>query len=341
MSSSGSVSFCAGNRIDDLLHLGIVISRRSSDANNPRPSHRMASINNFWTFCLVLLLIAYPLVQVARCQSDGIVETTEEGSDVGIVGINDASFPSAPGIDTFCLFPKNSAKLVPAGEERDLLVGVKNDGKASLNVIAVKATVHLPYDHRFLVQNLSAQVTIVYLFELEFHRYDIAALLSVENGHEDMSADIFLLLSISLRVPFPHQNLVFNYATVPASAQATFPYIFSVSQFMQSGTFDLVGTIIYEIDQHQYQSTFYNGTIEVVDSGSLLSMESVFLSTLGVALLALLVLWIYGQVQSASKKSKKGAKVEVGTRATSMDEWLEVHVNALVLYYKSKTLAII
>lgn len=70
---------------------------------------------------------------------------------------------------------------------------------------------------------------------------------------------------------------------------------------MQPGTFDLVGTIIYEIDNHPYQSTYYNGTIEVVEAGSLLSIESVFLITLGFALLVLLGLWIHGQIQHLSK----------------------------------------
>jgi hypothetical protein len=46
--------------------------------------------------------------------------------------------------------------------------------------------------------------------------------------------------------------------------KASFPYIFSVSKFLQPGPFDLVGTIVYEMDQHPYQNTFYNGTIEVV-----------------------------------------------------------------------------
>lgn len=73
---------------------------------------------------------------------------------------------------------------------------------------------------------------------------------------------------------------------------------------MQSGTFDLVGTIIYEIDEHPFQSTFFNGTVEVVESGAFLSMESVFLVTLGVALLVLLGLWIHGQIQYLSKVLK-------------------------------------
>jgi translocon-associated protein subunit alpha len=70
---------------------------------------------------------------------------------------------------------------------------------------------------------------------------------------------------------------------------------------MQPGSFDLVGTILYEIDKQPYQSTFYNGTIEVVESVGFLSIESVFLVTLGVALLVLLGLWIHGQVQNLSK----------------------------------------
>lgn len=54
---------------------------------------------------------------VARCQSDSneASETTEEVSDLGIVGddvqdFGDENLPSAPGIDTIYLFPKNSAK---------------------------------------------------------------------------------------------------------------------------------------------------------------------------------------------------------------------------------------
>lgn len=70
---------------------------------------------------------------------------------------------------------------------------------------------------------------------------------------------------------------------------------------MQPGTFDLVSTAVYEIDKNPYQSTLYNGTIEVVEAGDFLSMESVFLVTLGVALLILFVLWIYGQIQNISK----------------------------------------
>uniref|UniRef100_A0A0E0LFP2 Translocon-associated protein subunit alpha n=1 Tax=Oryza punctata TaxID=4537 RepID=A0A0E0LFP2_ORYPU len=136
----------------------------------------------------------------------------------------------------------------------------------------------------------------------------------------------------TLHLPFDHkmygQNLTvqnFFNASVPVSVQATFPYTFAVSKFLQPGAYDLVGYIVYEIDQNPYQNVFYNGTVEVVEAGGLLSVESVFLITLGVALLGLFGLWAYGQVQQLSKKTKKAPKVELGTGTTdaNMDEWLE------------------
>ncbi|XP_010268685.1 PREDICTED: translocon-associated protein subunit alpha-like [Nelumbo nucifera] len=233
-------------------------------------------------FLLALLLISSLFLQVVKCQSESEVEVTEVvgGGDLGIVGddvqdYGDGSFSPAPGVETVYVFPKNAARLVPAGEEAEILVGVNNEGESYLNVVAIKASIHLPFDHRLLVQNLTAQV--------------------------------------------------FNNATVPTSVQATFPYIFSVSKYLQPGSFDLVGTIIYEIDQQPFQSTFYNGTIEVVEASGFLSVESVFLVTLGLALLGLFGLWIYGQIKQLSKKTKRMPKVEVGTGTTdaSMDEWLE------------------
>ncbi|KAL8248381.1 hypothetical protein R6Q59_005249 [Mikania micrantha] len=185
------------------------------------------------------------------------------------------NFTHAPDVETLCVFPKNPAKLVVAGQETELLIGMKNMGEQSVNVLAVHASVHLPFDHRMLVQNLSV--------------------------------------------------VSFNNASVPASVQATFRYIFAVSKFLQPGTFDLVGTITYEIDQQPYQNTFYNSTIEVTEAGGFVSAETVFLVTLGLALIVLLGLWVRSQLQFLSKKTKKITKVEVGTRTVdaSMDEWLK------------------
>ncbi|XP_077246547.1 translocon-associated protein (TRAP), alpha subunit isoform X2 [Tasmannia lanceolata] len=242
-----------------------------------------------------LLLLASPFLQVVRCQSDTDVEVAEpaDGGDLGIVGdefqdFGDASLSPAPGVDTVCVFPKNPGRLVTAGEETELLVGVSNEGESALNVIAVRANLHLPFDHQLYVQNLTVQ---------EFYN-----------------------------------------ASVPFSAQATFPYIFSVNKYLQPGSFDLVGTIVYEVDQQQYQSVFYNGTVEVVESGGFLSVESVFLVTLGFALMCLFGLWVYGQFQRLSKKTKRAPKVEVGTGTTdaSMDEWLQGTAYAQSLSNKSK-----
>ncbi|XP_072977498.1 translocon-associated protein subunit alpha-like [Typha angustifolia] len=244
---------------------------------------------------LALLVLASPALHVVRCQSDEEIAAAEviEGGDLGIVGdetqvFGDGTFSPAPGINTVCVFPKNAAKLVPAGEETELLVGMHNEGESTLKVIAIHASLHLPFDHHMFVQNLTVQ---------EFHN-----------------------------------------ASVPYSAQATFPYIFAVSKFLQPGSFDLVGSIVYEIDQHPYQNVFYNGTIEVVEAGGFLSIESVFLITLGVALLGFFGVWAYGQVQQFSKKTKRAQKVEVGTGTTdaNMDEWLQGTAYAQSLSSKSK-----
>ncbi|KAI3781261.1 hypothetical protein L2E82_11270 [Cichorium intybus] len=68
-----------------------------------------------------------------------------------------------------------------------------------------------------------------------------------------------------------------------------------------AGTFDLVGMIVYEVDQLPYQNTFYNGTIEVVEAGGLVSVETLFLISLGIGLFILCVLWVRGQMQNLSK----------------------------------------
>ncbi|KAL5053857.1 hypothetical protein RYX36_034539 [Vicia faba] len=126
----------------------------------------MALINGFWFLSFILFLIAYPLLQVVRCQSDETTENAGEVSDIGIIGdesdeaqdFADEGFPSASGISTICVSPNNIARLVKVGEEEELLVGMKIDGQSSLNVVAIKASVHHPFNHQLLVQNLTLQV---------------------------------------------------------------------------------------------------------------------------------------------------------------------------------------
>ncbi|KAJ0260551.1 Translocon-associated protein subunit alpha [Hirschfeldia incana] len=245
---------------------------------------------------LALLLLASPLLQVARCQVDDdhsnlvddvVGEHSDSAADEEDQDLDNLT--SAPGVETVCVFPQNSARLVPAGESTELLVALRNDGTSRVGVMGIRASVHLPYDHKLLVQNLT--------------------MLSVNN------------------------------ASILTSVQATYSYVFAVSQYLQPGAFDLVGYVIYDVEGKAYQNVFYNGTIEVVESGGLLSGESVFLITLGIALLLLLGLWAYSQVQRLTKKTKKVSKVEVGTRSTdaSMDEWLEGTHLAKTLSGKSKS----
>ncbi|KAL5209408.1 hypothetical protein ABZP36_005031 [Zizania latifolia] len=219
--------------------------------------------------------------RVARAQSEEEAATAEvvEGADLGIVS-NDGPSSPAPGVETVCVFPKNAGKILPAGEETELLVGLQNEGESTLIVVAIHSTLHLRFDHKMYDQNLIVQ------------------------------------------------NF-FN-ASVPVSVQATFPYTFVVSKFLQ--VCQITNLIyIYEIDQHPNQNVFYNGTVEIVEAGGLLSVESVFLITLGVALLGLLGLWASLLICSGTgkldirAKTKKAPKVELGTGTTdaNMDEWLE------------------
>ncbi|VVB15734.1 unnamed protein product [Arabis nemorensis] len=219
------------------------------------------------------------MTTIALCQSDSedtgfeVSDVSEEESDVEeVFGLE---LTSAPGIETLCVFPKNTAKIIKAGAETELLVGMKNDGQSSVDIVAVKGSLHLPFDQKPLVQNLTA--------------------------------------------------LSFSNASVPTSAQATFPYTFAVSKFLQAGAFDLVGTIIYEIDGKPYQSTFYNGTIEVIEDGPLFRMESVFLSGVLISVIIVLIIYIQNGLRHMTKKTKRSPKVEVGTatKDASLDEWLE------------------
>ncbi|KVH96001.1 Translocon-associated protein (TRAP), alpha subunit [Cynara cardunculus var. scolymus] len=288
----------------------------------------MANIRVFFILALLLLSSSF-FLQVARSQSDSdadadadaelVTETVQEGGDIGIVGddIQDfggGNFSPAPGVKTVCVFPKNPVKVVVAGQETELLIGLKNEGEQSVKVLAVYASVHLPFDHQMLVQNLSTQ-----------HLSCCFALVQLFYTQEFDMTNICLCFQ------------AFNNASVPGSVQATYPYIFAVSKFLQPGTFDLVGTIVYEIDNLPYQNTFYNGTIEVTEAGGLISVETVFLVSLGLALLVLLGLWVRGQLQNLSKKTKR-VKVEVGTRTVdaSMDEWLQGTAYTLSQSNKSK-----
>ena len=70
---------------------------------------------------------------------------------------------------------------------------------------------------------------------------------------------------------------------------------------MQPGSFALVASILYKVDEQAYRNVFYNGTIEVVEGSGFVSGETIFLVTLGMGMLGLLGMWAYGQFTKISK----------------------------------------
>ncbi|KAH7281957.1 hypothetical protein KP509_35G005100 [Ceratopteris richardii] len=136
----------------------------------------------------------------------------------------------------------------------------------------------------------------------------------------------------SLHVSYDHRYQIQNFSAVgfggsvvPPAIQASFPYTFTVSKFLQPGSFDLVARILYEVDGKPYQSIFYNGTIEVTEASGFLSGETLFLVTLSIGMLGVLGMWLYGQFQKLSKKSRRTKTVETGTRSVDAvnNEWLQ------------------
>ncbi|KAI5061267.1 hypothetical protein GOP47_0023772 [Adiantum capillus-veneris] len=220
---------------------------------------------------LLLLVSAIASATAQGPSNDEAVVTTEESRDF----FENADPNPAPGVDTVVYFPNNPDKTIRAGEETEILVGVSNHGDAHLSVHSVKASLHLPYDHKYRVQ--------------DFNFVD------------------------------------FGNATVPKSAQASFPYSFTISKYLQPGLFDLVATILYEVDGAPHQSVFYNGTVEVAEANGFVRGETLFLIALAFGIIALLGVWLTGRFQKLSRKTRKTKKVETGTRGidTVDNEWLQ------------------
>lgn len=228
--------------------------------------------NNGAISCLFIgLLLSFSPIAAAAAQGDANAGLVAED----IQNLLDAGLKPAPGVDTVVFFPKSPDKSITAGEDCEIIVGVSNHGDTHLNVHSVWASLHLPYDHRYRIQNFSA--------------------------------------------------VDFGNATVPKSVQASFPYSFTVSKYIQPGTFDLVASILYEANGQPYQSVFYNGTIEVAETSGYLSGETLFLVTLGLGMLGLFSMWLFDQFQKLSKKTRRTKKVETGTRSveTFNNEWLQ------------------
>ena len=77
-------------------------------------------------------------------------------------------------------------------------------GESNLKVIAVHASVHLPYDHNLLVQNLSTQVILLWLF-----------------AFMDLFAFFVIILEI-LSSQVPHTNKLQNHAYLTQLISSTY-----------------------------------------------------------------------------------------------------------------------
>ncbi|KAJ7524187.1 hypothetical protein O6H91_18G081000 [Diphasiastrum complanatum] len=211
---------------------------------------------------------------------DDVVSRPGDGEEVGLVGEGvqdtpDVVLAPAAGVDSVFFFSKYKDKLIPAGQQSEILVGISNKGESPLKVTTIRGSLHLQYDHRISIQNFTTQ-------EL-------------------------------------------NNSIVPPGVQASFSYPFTVYEYLLPGQLAFVASIFYEVDDELHRTVFYNGTIEVVESSGFISGETVFLITLGLGLLGLFSMWIYGQFQRLSKKTRRAKTVETGTRSTDgvSNEWLQ------------------
>ncbi|BBN15589.1 translocon-associated protein subunit alpha [Marchantia polymorpha subsp. ruderalis] len=230
---------------------------------------------------LLLLFVTAPFAAGSEAVNEEEVGGAADGGEVGLVDeevdefFSGDSLGSAPGVETVFHFPKNTEKMITAGESAEIIVGLRNSGEVPLKVTSVRASINLPFDHRIFVQNFTAQE--------------------------------------------------FANATVPPGVQASFAYSFTISKYLQPGGFALVASIYYDIDDQPHRTVFHNGTVEVIEAHGFFSGETLFLITLGMGLLGLGGMWLYGQAQKFSKKTRRTKKVETGTRSTdaAANEWLQ------------------
>jgi translocon-associated protein subunit alpha len=137
----------------------------------------------------------------------------------------------------------------------------------------------------------------------------------------------------TLHLLHDHRLIVQNFTVkeggpaVSSGSKASINYLFSINKFLQPGSYDLVGHVVYEVEGKPHRSVFHNGTIDVAEAGYLPKGETIFLSLFGLGLLGLLGMWAYSKVQEFIKKMKRSnKKVETGTRTSSdaaASEWLK------------------
>ncbi|GBG72674.1 hypothetical protein CBR_g12244 [Chara braunii] len=171
-----------------------------------------------------------------------------------------------------------------------------------------------------------------------------SVLLGINNGAE---SDVKVTeIRATLNYPYNHSYVFqkfspqdFEHGDVPLGVQASFAYEFVPSVQLQPREYSLVATVFYEVDGQPHSAVFYNGTIEIVEPSGVFSGETLFLVTLGIAVITLIGMWLHQQFQRFTKnqRSIRPKKIEMGTK--TLDEtnpWLQ---GTAVDMKKSKSIA--
>jgi len=139
-------------------------------------------------------------------------------------------------------------------------------------------------------------------------------------------------LAGSINYPMDFRVYVQNWTSpvynivVPPDTQGSFSIKIKPDLNLQPRDFIVSLTTFYESDDELFSSTFFNGTVYVVEPTGSLDMETFFMYFFIVAVVGLIAGAIFKALQSAGvvKKKSKPRKVETGTRgAVDENEWLK------------------
>ncbi|EGG15038.1 translocon-associated protein TRAP alpha subunit [Cavenderia fasciculata] len=103
--------------------------------------------------------------------------------------------------------------------------------------------------------------------------------------------------------------------------QATLPYRFVPSEYLEPRQFALLVSVDYRADQQNFTSTFFNSTILIVEKPVSFDIEHFFLILFGLGLVALIGYIVYGKLPKAQKASTLSIinkiKTSAGVKETS------------------------
>eukprot|EP00976_Prorocentrum_cordatum_P087494 1186929-Prorocentrum_minimum.AAC.3 len=117
-----------------------------------------------------------------------------------------------------------------------------------------------------------------------------------------------------------------NNAIVPVDTQGSFSIKIKPDVNLQARDFILALTVFYESDGEIYSSTFFNGTVYLVEPTGSLDLETFFMYFFIVAVVGLGAGAIFNVLQSWGlvKKKSKARKVDTSTRGlVDENEWLK------------------